>query len=46
MFAAVGNHVVALHRETVGGLALPTELAPGSFRVLSAEEIAQIFAQQ
>ena len=29
MFAAVGNHVVALHRDRIGGLALPAELEPG-----------------
>ena len=28
MFAAVGNHVEALHRESLGGLALPPDLAP------------------
>jgi 16S rRNA pseudouridine516 synthase len=33
MFAAVGNHVVALHRERFGPLALDG-LAPGDFRVL------------
>jgi 16S rRNA pseudouridine516 synthase len=29
MLAAVGNHVVALHRSRFGALALPAELAPG-----------------
>lgn len=43
MFAAMGNHVTALHRETVGGLSLPESLAPGTFRLLSPEETAQIF---
>ena len=28
MFAAVGNHVEALHRERLGGLTLPADLAP------------------
>jgi 16S rRNA pseudouridine516 synthase len=44
MFAAVGNHVEALHRDRVGGLALPDDLAAGSYRVLGAEEIAAVFA--
>lgn len=44
MFAATGNHVEALHRESLGGLHLPADLAPGAWKVLSAEEIAQIFA--
>ncbi len=40
MFAAVGNHVTALHRISVGGLTLPEDLAPGAFRVLTAQERA------
>jgi 16S rRNA pseudouridine516 synthase len=44
MFAAAGNHVLDLHRESVGGLALPADLAPGAFRILSPEEISRIFA--
>ncbi len=44
MFAALGNHVLALHREAVGGLVLPPDLAPGRYRVLPAPEIAAIFA--
>jgi 16S rRNA pseudouridine516 synthase len=44
MFAAVGNHVVALHRDRVGGLALPDDLEPGAYRVLGAAEIDCIFA--
>lgn len=44
MFAAVGNHVEALHREGLGGLALPDELAPGEWRLLTEDEIASIFA--
>ncbi|MGO9390745.1 pseudouridine synthase [Rhodoblastus sp.] len=43
MFAAVGNHVVALHREALGGLKLDEDLAPGEFRLLDAKEIAAIF---
>ena len=43
MFAAVGNHVVSLHREAIGGLVLPEDLAPGEFMVLGEEEKAGIF---
>lgn len=42
MFAAVGNHVEALHRERIGALALPDDLEPGQYRVLGAAEIAAI----
>jgi 16S rRNA pseudouridine516 synthase len=44
MFAAAGNHVLELHRESVGGLVLPEDLAPGAFRILSPDEISRIFA--
>jgi len=44
MFAAVGNHVEGLHRERVGGLALPEDLAPGAWRLLDAAQIDLIFA--
>jgi 16S rRNA pseudouridine516 synthase len=44
MFAAVGNHVEGLHRERVGGLALPDDLAPGNWRLLDQGEIDAIFA--
>ena len=43
MFAAVGNHVVALHRERVGGIALPDDLAPGEHRILTAAEAETVF---
>jgi len=43
MFAAVGNHVEALHRERIGGLDLG-DLAPGQWRVLGADERARLFA--
>lgn len=42
MFAAAGNHVVALHRMSIGGLALPDDLAPGEYRMLNAEERAAV----
>lgn len=44
MFAAVGNHVEALHRERAGGLSLPGDLAPGGWRVLEPEAIERLFA--
>ncbi|HXV00828.1 MAG TPA: pseudouridine synthase [Caulobacteraceae bacterium] len=40
MFAAAGNHVTALHREAIGSLELPADLAPGQWRIAGAEEIA------
>lgn len=42
MFAAVGNHVEALHRERIGGLDLG-DLAPGQWRVLGEDEREQLF---
>ena len=44
MFAAMGNHVDALHRDRVGGLTLPADLAAGAYRILGPDEIAAIFA--
>lgn len=40
MFAAVGNHVVALHREQVGGLTLDPIIKPGEYRFLTSTEVA------
>ena len=34
MFAAMGNHVTALHRDRVGGLDLPADLPAGAYRVM------------
>ena len=45
MFAALGNHVTALHRDQFGGLALPEDLAPGKWRVASEADMAAISAQ-
>jgi 16S rRNA pseudouridine516 synthase len=42
MFAAVGNHVVGLHRERIGDIALDDDLAPGEYRPLTEEEIASV----
>lgn len=39
MFAATGNHVIALHREAVGRLELPADLPPGAWRVAAAADI-------
>jgi len=40
MFAATGNHVEALHRDAIGDLAVPDDLAPGDWRVATAAEIS------
>ena len=42
MFAATGNHVVALHRSQVGGLELG-DLAPGEWRALDDSERERLF---
>lgn len=42
MFAAVGNHVEALHRVSVGGLGLG-ELPAGEWRMLGEADVASIF---
>jgi len=42
MFAALGNRVLRLHRESVGGVVLDPELVPGRWRALSDEEIARL----
>ena len=44
MFAAVGNHVDALHRDRIGSLALPDDLAPGAYGLLGEGEVAAIFS--
>ena len=43
MFAAIGNHVVALHREAIGSLTLPKDLSPGNWRILSDEDVKALF---
>jgi 16S rRNA pseudouridine516 synthase len=43
MFAAVGNHVEALHRDRIGGLALPGDLAPGAYRLMAAGDLDALF---
>ena len=42
MVGAAGNRVEALHRSRVGGLELPTGLAPGQWRWLEAEDLARL----
>lgn len=44
MFAAVGKHVTALHRQAVGGLDLPADLAPGAWHLLGEDDVTRIFA--
>jgi 16S rRNA pseudouridine516 synthase len=41
MFAAVGNHVTALHRRAIGGLELG-DLPPGHWRLLDAPEVGRL----
>lgn len=45
MFAAIGNHVDALHRDQIGAFDLPHDLDAGHWRLLVEADIAQIFAQ-
>ncbi|WP_413529394.1 16S rRNA pseudouridine(516) synthase RsuA [Rahnella inusitata] len=42
MFAAVGNHVVALHRERIGEIVMDEDLEPGQYRPLTEQEIASV----
>ncbi len=42
MFAAVSNKVTALHRASVGGVSLDSNLAPGQFRELTQEELSHL----
>ena len=44
MFAAVGTHVAALHRDRIGALDLPADLEPGRYRLMDAADIAAVFA--
>ncbi|MGO3700615.1 MULTISPECIES: pseudouridine synthase [Halomonas] len=39
MFAALGNHVNALHRQSIGDVVLTDDLGPGEWRELTQEEI-------
>ena len=42
MFAALGNHVLKLHREQIGQIELDTTLAPGEWRYLTEIEVNSI----
>ncbi len=42
MIAAVGNHVVALHRSQIGGYVLPADLKSGEWRWLTEADLEQI----
>lgn len=44
MFKAVGNEVVKLERIAMGPLRLPTDLAAGEYRPLTADELAAVKA--
>jgi 16S rRNA pseudouridine516 synthase len=43
MFAAIGNHVTALHRDRIGALDLPTDLEAGAIRVMRTADIHAVF---
>jgi len=43
MFAATGNHVEGLHRERLGQLSLPDDMAPGQWTLLRQDDRALIF---
>ena len=45
MFAAVGNHVAALKRISIGGLELPDDLPEGEWRELTAKDLAALFSE-
>lgn len=40
MFGALGNAVMKLHRERIGAVTLDSQLAPGEYRALHADEIS------
>ena len=45
MFAAVGHPLIGLERLRIGPIALDESLAPGEWRMLTAEEAAALLAQ-
>ena len=42
MLAAVGNHVAALHRSSIGAYAMPADLKEGEWRWLYTDELLQL----
>ena len=44
MFAAVGNHVTALHRGRLGNLVLPDDLHAGQYRILSQKDLSLVLS--
>ncbi|MDO6822355.1 pseudouridine synthase [Marinobacter sp. 1_MG-2023] len=42
MLAAVGSHVEALHRQSIGSITLDPTLEPGDYRELTEQEIASV----
>ena len=44
MFAALDNHVSALHRDRIGAFTLPADLPPGAWRILTVEEVGALLA--
>ncbi|MCW8994509.1 MAG: pseudouridine synthase, partial [Psychromonas sp.] len=42
MFAALGNHVISLHREQIGKIELDKNLAAGEWRYLTEDEVNNI----
>ena len=42
MLAAVGNRVEGLHRSRIGSFELPSDLAPGQWRWLSADDLVKL----
>jgi 16S rRNA pseudouridine516 synthase len=43
MFAAAGNHVVALKRIAIGGFTLPDDLEEGEWRVMTETDLARLW---
>ena len=44
MCAAIGNHVVSLHRDRIGSLDLPEDLPAGEYRLMTEADISGIFS--
>ncbi len=46
MFGRFQNPVVALHRQSIGSLVLPNDIAVGEYRALTQAEVIEIFTDQ